>query len=321
MWKHYEESDSEESSTSSSSFDEEEVNRRMRPTWCRYRDVIGHRGFRLDTCRDVKEFYRQYLQNTTLEGKGSLLDLPGYARARTLTDENALCRDAGLPDHLFRGTRCATNEKVVIKAVHLRSREYDVVRYISSPPLRDHSMNHCIPVLDLIEVPDDNIAFIVMEEWWPHLDAISDIPVPVFLCALRQCIEHIVFMHTFHVAHLDVSVRNVLTDLNTRYACIDFEMSRRFDDLSDPRIRNCRSAETPPEVERGEWTNPYKVDIWALGILLLRISESAGHHIPELIALIKPMLHNTHEQRPTARQVLHAFDDMLSLLSSRYSLC
>lgn len=34
--------------------------------------------------------------------------------------------------------------KVVIKAVHLQSREYDVVRRLSSPPLQGQPMNHCI---------------------------------------------------------------------------------------------------------------------------------------------------------------------------------
>lgn len=53
-------------------------------------------------------------------------------------------RSALQPDNLFRGTHCATGKKVVIKAVHLYSREYEAVRYLSSPPLRDDPMNHTI---------------------------------------------------------------------------------------------------------------------------------------------------------------------------------
>lgn len=96
--------------------------------------------------------------------------------------------------------------KVVIKAVHLYSREYDVIRHLSSPTLRSHPMNHCIreyphlpeinkllmpdlAVLDLIEVPRDNLAFIVMKEWSAQL--VADTPCNLGLClsALRQCIE------------------------------------------------------------------------------------------------------------------------------------
>lgn len=48
------------------------------------------------------------------------------------------------PDYLFRGTRLADGKKVVIKAVHFCSRECDVIRILSSPPLRDDPMNHTI---------------------------------------------------------------------------------------------------------------------------------------------------------------------------------
>lgn len=34
--------------------------------------------------------------------------------------------------------------KIVVKAVHLRSREYDIVRFLSSSPLKSDPMNHCI---------------------------------------------------------------------------------------------------------------------------------------------------------------------------------
>lgn len=49
-------SDSECSTASSeSSFDDEDdVNIRVYPDWCRYRHIIERRGFRLDTRRDVK---------------------------------------------------------------------------------------------------------------------------------------------------------------------------------------------------------------------------------------------------------------------------
>lgn len=46
------------------------------------------------------------------------------------------------PDYMFRGTRVSDGKKVVIKAAHLCSREYDVIRTLSSPPLRDDPMNH-----------------------------------------------------------------------------------------------------------------------------------------------------------------------------------
>jgi serine/threonine protein kinase len=141
-----------------------------------------------------------------------------------------------------------------------------------------------------------------MEEWSPHL--FSEVPscLTQFLGALRQCIEvwhavsapfldqrlivlcfpqHSVFMHSHHIAHLDISLRNLLTDYNFRYAYIDYERSRRFDCMNNPRLSGIRGTEMPPETERGEPCDPYKVDIWALGVLILRACKVRFryHHI------------------------------------------
>jgi hypothetical protein len=48
------------------------------------------------------------------------------------------------PDNLFRGTRVCDGKKVVVKAVHLRSREFEVIRILSSPELRKDPRNHTI---------------------------------------------------------------------------------------------------------------------------------------------------------------------------------
>jgi serine/threonine protein kinase len=134
----------------------------------------------------------------------------------------------------------------------------------------------------------DNVVFIVMEEWSSQF--ITDPPccLKVFLGALRQCIEvrhepfalyiqlddpfpqHAVFMHKHHIAHLDISLRNIVNDYEGHYAYIDYETSRRFDGTAHPRIFGHRATEMPPECERGEYVDPYKVDVWALAVLMLR---------------------------------------------------
>jgi serine/threonine protein kinase len=79
-------------------------------------------------------------------------------------------------------------------------------------------------------------------------------------------------MHKHHIAHLDISLRNLLTDCKGHYAYIDFELSRRFD-VSNPRITGRRGTELPPECSDGAFYDPYKVDVWALGVLILRVSK------------------------------------------------
>lgn len=146
-------------------------------------------------------------------------------------------------------------------------------------------------VLDIIDLPTDGICFIVMEEWSSHL--LPEIPSKLrdFLSAIHQCIEvtilsellvplslsltlsslkHIVFMHRNRMVHLDISLHNFLTDYRGKCACIDYELSRRVDDLVAPGTYWARGTEVPPELERGQACNPYMVDVWALGVLILR---------------------------------------------------
>ncbi|OCH94980.1 kinase-like protein [Obba rivulosa] len=305
--------DSLSSTSSASSFDEEAANRRIKPDWCAFRHIIESRGFRLDTFRDVKQYYQHYCESLGSLDPETAHELPGYARARRGLDDNDLCKDLGLPENLFRGTRCSDGMKVVIKAVHLQSHELEIVRYLSSPPLRNHPMNHCIPVLDLIQVPKDDIAFVVMEEWAPQHVAGVPCNLRIFLGSLRQCLEHTVFMHNLRLAHLDISTRNLLTDCEGHYAWIDFELSLRFDG-STARIRGRRGTELSPELERGESSDPFKVDVWALGIFMLRACQLSGFCVPEVFELVKPMLREDFEQRPTAQEVLAAFDNMVHTL-------
>ena len=82
--------------SSTTSFDEDDVNTKVAPNWCAYRLVIERRGTRLDTCADVKRWYQDYWASLSSQGYKVTKDLPGYARACSIGDENELCKDAGL---------------------------------------------------------------------------------------------------------------------------------------------------------------------------------------------------------------------------------
>ncbi|KIL00120.1 hypothetical protein PAXRUDRAFT_30035 [Paxillus rubicundulus Ve08.2h10] len=142
------------SPSSDSSFDDDEVNARVIPHWSKYRDLITSQGYRLDTVRDP------------LKGNNYL---SGYLRACAGWDDDALCKDPGLPENLFRATCCMTGMKLMIKAVNRLSREVQNVRYMSSPPLRQEPMNHYTSIVNMINIPADGRCFIVMEEWSSHL--------------------------------------------------------------------------------------------------------------------------------------------------------
>lgn len=88
--------DSVLSSSSASSFDEDAVNGRIVPDWCAFRHIIESRGFRLDTFRDVKQYYQHYCETLGSLDPETAHELPGYARACRGLNDNDLCKDLGL---------------------------------------------------------------------------------------------------------------------------------------------------------------------------------------------------------------------------------
>ena len=131
-------------------------------------------------------------------------------------------------------------------------------------------------------------------------------------------------MHSHSFAHLDIAVRNVLTDYAGRYAYIDYETSRRFPKppAEGGDIRNHsvliyqpRGAEIPPEVENGHSTSPYAMDVWALGKLISKAGALTGYDAPELCLLTRQMLEPRWESRPSAKMVLSRFEDAVLNIS------
>lgn len=147
-----------------------------------------------------------------------------------------------------------------------------------------------LAVLDLLRWSNEDIAFIVMEEWSPQPITYGSCCLTLFLKALRQCIEvsasgqidlltdssliihlkHVAFLHKNYMAHLDISLMNLVTNCSGQYAYIDYELSRRFDCNVSPLVYSYRGTEVPPECETQSAVNPYKIDIWALAVLILR---------------------------------------------------
>ncbi|KAJ3516628.1 hypothetical protein NLJ89_g1007 [Agrocybe chaxingu] len=283
-------------SSEDSSADDDEVNRRIQPFWPKYQLLFKARGYHLDTVKDVKNFYSRQIQQPPCD---PFCRVPYFSSPEEFQKDDALCPDAGLPDNLFRGLRISDGLRIVVKAVHAQSREFVVISTLTRPPLRDDPMNHTIPVLDLFKFPADSVAFIVMEEWSSQLVPSSGpCCLKGLLSALRQCLEvkerfivvihqslsfaqHAAFLHKHHIAHLDIALQNLVTDFKGHYAYIDYEISRHFSPTTlCPVIHGYHATEMPPECEKGAGIDPYKVDVWALGVLMLRACKVCASYLP-----------------------------------------
>jgi len=135
----------------------------------------------------------------------------------------------------------------------------------------------------------------------------------IAVSALLEISQHVVFMHKHRIAHLDISLRNLLTDYKGHYAYIDYELSRRFDDAVPACISGFRTTEVPPECEllNGDCPDPFKADVWALAVLILRACKLAGYCLKEIVQLTIPMLNPHPENRPSMSDVLRTFDEMV----------
>ena len=75
--------------------DEDECNVRVAPHWQAYRHLFESRGYHLDTCKDVRQFYLRYWETGDIQHE--IQSLAGYRSAsREGRDDNELCKDEGL---------------------------------------------------------------------------------------------------------------------------------------------------------------------------------------------------------------------------------
>lgn len=172
-----------------------------------------------------------------------------------------------------------------------------------------------IPVIGVLDVVEDMLSdavLVVLQDWGRTLAELGHLAPPHFVHILEQCFEAVATLHAMGIAHLDISCYNFLCDSHLRVAVIDFETSRCF----NPSAGRCcshsvyphRTTEIPPEF-RAEDAHTrrhcaYKLDVFALGVVVLRFGKSSGFDCPGLVMLAEPLVECDPPRRPTAAQAL-----------------
>jgi serine/threonine protein kinase len=80
------------------------------------------------------------------------------------------------------------------------------------------------------------------------------------ISALRAC-------HAQHIAHLDIKPENILIDKNGRVKLADFGTSQIINGGLSCQFKGS-PAFLAPEILRGQPYNPFKADVWSLGVTL-----------------------------------------------------
>ncbi|KAF7316353.1 Protein kinase domain-containing protein [Mycena indigotica] len=199
--------------------------------------------------------------------------------------------------------RISDDKPVMLKAVvaSKHPHEVEIATLFSSPALAGHPRNHCIPILETLQDPEDaGLQILVMPRLIRFLRPDFDTVGEVIDC-FRQLFEGFEFMHEHFVAHRDCSFLNVVQDPTrlfpsgyhpvitwqdptarrdahhiTRTECwpqyfvIDFGLSRQYDPAEGPPLEYVivGGDKSPPEYRTHQLCNPFPTDIYCLGNLL-----------------------------------------------------
>ncbi|KDR71783.1 hypothetical protein GALMADRAFT_74620 [Galerina marginata CBS 339.88] len=211
-----------------------------------------------------------------------------------------------------------TGRHVALKKVYktVNPFEEDITRLFSSEPLTKDPRNHCVPLLDVLQLPsneteEEEVSLFVL----PFLRVFNS---PIFdtfgeaLDCIRQLFEGLQFMHENHVAHRDINYTNFMMEPETmfpdgyhpkeilrkpdlsgkakfytrtqnppRYHLIDFGLSRQYDasDVSPLEPVILGGDDTVPEFKEPEKPqNPFQTDVYCAGNLV-RTQFIEGHPV------------------------------------------
>ncbi|KAH7918652.1 hypothetical protein BV22DRAFT_1041587 [Leucogyrophana mollusca] len=264
------------------------------------------------------------------------------------------CEDGQVPrrSSVLDATRVADGAFVTLKIVQksIHPHEVDIGQYFSSEPVASDPANHCVPIYQVLQLPDDkDSVLLVMPLLRTYSDPRFDTVGEVVEC-LRQLFEGLHFMHMHHVAHRDCMRLNVMMDASSlfidpyhpyqprlkrdfsgyarhytrtqrppKYFLIDFGISRRYDasehnPLEDPIWGGDK---TVPEFQMSNQPrNPFPTDVYYIGSLIRGEFLRTQVGLEFLEPLIADMVQDDPNKRPTMDDVVSRFDAIRKGLSS-----
>ncbi|KAI0299137.1 kinase-like domain-containing protein [Multifurca ochricompacta] len=199
-------------------------------------------------------------------------------------------------------TRISDGKPVMLKRLLNEEGPYELEmnRLFSSEPLSSNPRNHCVQLLDIIELPNDPPIMVhpLLRRYYdPRFQTFGE-----FISFFAQTCEGVHFMHENHVAHRDCTSENIMLDPSnmfpesfhpadiersrdyrgkakwysrtrrpTRYILIDFGLTRRYDPADGQPLDNpLRGGDkTAPEHQDGKTPcNPFPTDVYYLGNLI-----------------------------------------------------
>ncbi|KAG9046465.1 hypothetical protein FS837_004350 [Tulasnella sp. UAMH 9824] len=243
--------------------------------------------------------------------------------------------------------RVSDGTLVFLKLVSKSSPEIEIGRLLASDELRLDPRNHTIPLLDVIEDSTNPERVILVLPSLRSIDSPSPTTVKECLDLVNQTLEAsqaLVFLHEHHIAHRDCAMDNIMLDGRAlfpggwhpqrAYATPDAQHA-----IPEPSLREAKSVsyylidfgistlnqnmttgnlgqERAPELSDDTPYDPYKLDVYILGMAYKRFFSLQFEEIGFILPLVEMMTHEDPTQRPTALAAYEKFKSMQADLSS-----
>ncbi|KAG9220673.1 hypothetical protein CCMSSC00406_0003772 [Pleurotus cornucopiae] len=269
------------------------------------------------------------------------------------------CTDGLYPLHnsAIDAQRRSDGELLMLKRTKksLFPHETEIGLFFSTEPISGDPRNHCIPIYDILQVPDDDeIQIVVMPMLRVHDDPRFDTTgeaVEFF----RQMFEGLQFMHSHNVAHRDVTFFNVMMDARelyidryhpcrpwrkldlsanarhytrtqkpVKYYLTDFGLSRKYKpEERPPQEPIIRGADkSAPEYKTTDACDPFPTDVYLLGNLIRENFTEGSRFASKRLGfqfmkpLVADMTHDDPSKRPSMDEVVERFEIIRKALSS-----
>ncbi|KAH8988767.1 kinase-like domain-containing protein [Lactarius hatsudake] len=247
-------------------------------------------------------------------------------------------------------TRISDGRPVVLKRLPFEEgpHELRVNRLFSTEPLASNPRNHCVRLLDVIQLPNDPpivVHPLLRRHNNPRFRTIGE-----FVTFFAQICEGVKFMHENHVAHRDCTYANIMLDPSgmypnsfhpvdpgkskdfrrkvkgysrtrrpTRYLLIDFGHSRIYDPANGPPLDQPLAGgdkSAPEHQDQKGLCNPFPTDVYYLGNLVRKHYMQKYHGLEFMEPLIVDMVQEDPKKRPSMDEVVTHFAEIRSKLST-----
>lgn len=245
---------------------------------------------------------------------------------------------------VYKAKSRLTNEIVAVKIAKIENESLELQKpgilcYNSARIEREISMwkplahEHLCGLIDtfIIEKPEFMAVFVM--EYAEKGDLLgllecplSELSVETILEYFGQLCESVAYLHSLDIIHGDIKLENVLLTENNCVKLSDFGLSRY---ASSESFDNCGSIEyAAPELIMGNVVDPFKTDIWSLGVVLYSLLyrkfpfdaqtlkllrtrilfhepsfDVSDEFSDNLIPLLRSLLDKNPERRPTASEI------------------